>query len=188
MPDLIEVITPASSRPGGRHEHLSAHVGQIAIKAWRGARADGAGNEPSGVGWRRGEEWIPYMQRNFVTPPFPGYTSGHSTFSRAAAEVLAAVTGTPFFPGGLETFVAAAGRVRLVEKGPSATVELQWATYYDAADQAGVAGGSAGSIPSTTTIPPGSAAQIGQKAWTKAVQLHDGGLGPGNVSADVVPH
>jgi hypothetical protein len=29
------------------------------------------------------------------------YTSGHSTFGRAAAEVLTAITGRPFFPDGL---------------------------------------------------------------------------------------
>ena len=78
------------------------------------------------------------MPKNFVTPPFPGYTSGHSSFSRAAAEVLAAVTGSPFFPGGLAAFVAAKNTFLTVETGPSATVELQWATYDDAADQAGL--------------------------------------------------
>ena len=32
---------------------------------------------------------MPYQASNFVTPPFAGYTSGHSTFSRATAEALA---------------------------------------------------------------------------------------------------
>ena len=36
-----------------------------------------------------------------VTPPFAGYVSGHSTYSRAAAEVLAHATGSAYFPGGL---------------------------------------------------------------------------------------
>src|SRR5262249_22071987 len=122
---LIELITPETIAPGARHENLAAYVGHIAIRAWRGATADG---QPSGVGWRLGEEFIPFMQRNFVTPPFPGYVSGHSTFSRAAAEVLTAISGSPFFPGGLGTFVARAGQFGLVENGPSQTVELQWAT------------------------------------------------------------
>jgi hypothetical protein len=32
---------------------------------------------------------MPYQASNFVTPPFAGYTSGQSTFSRATAEALA---------------------------------------------------------------------------------------------------
>ena len=63
--------------------------------------------------------------------------SGHSTFSRAAAEVMTAFTGDPYFPGGLfETTVPADSLA--VELGPSEDVVLEWATYYDAADQAGV--------------------------------------------------
>jgi hypothetical protein len=46
-----------------------------------------------GVGWIRGVEWVPYQRRTFVTPAFPGFTSGHSTFSRSAAEVLTELTG-----------------------------------------------------------------------------------------------
>jgi hypothetical protein len=71
-----------------------------------------------------------------VTPAFPGYVSGHSSFSRAAAHVLAAITGDEFFPGGLATFGCDPGYL-VFEHGPSQRIELQWATYYDAADQAG---------------------------------------------------
>jgi hypothetical protein len=63
--------------------------------------------------------------------------SGHSTFSRAAAEVLTSITGSPYFPGGFGEFVAPAGDYLVFEDGPSEDVRLQWATYYDAADQAG---------------------------------------------------
>ncbi|MEZ6184756.1 MAG: vanadium-dependent haloperoxidase [Planctomycetota bacterium] len=34
------------------------------------------------------EEWHPYSPATFVTPPFPGYPSGHSTISGACAKVL----------------------------------------------------------------------------------------------------
>jgi hypothetical protein len=72
-----------------------------------------------------------------VTPAFPGYVSGHSTFSRTAARVLHRLTGSKFFPGGMAEFVAPAGEFLTFEDGPSREVRLQWATYYDAADQAG---------------------------------------------------
>ena len=73
----------------------------------------------------------------FVTPAFAGYISGHSTFSRAAAEVLTAFTGSSFFPGGLYEWRVPAGSLA-IEGGPSEDVRLQWATYFDAADAAGI--------------------------------------------------
>ena len=72
----------------------------------------------------------------FVTPAFPGYVSGHSTFSRAAAVVLATLTGSDFFPGGYGSYRLEPGYL-FFERGPSAPVELGFATYFDAADQAG---------------------------------------------------
>jgi hypothetical protein len=95
------------------------------------------GTDGAGVTWRDPGYWVPYQRATFVTPAFPGYVSGHSTFSRAAAEVLTDFTGTPFFPGGLGEFVAPMGTFLQFESGPSVTVRLQWATYQDAADQAG---------------------------------------------------
>jgi hypothetical protein len=71
-----------------------------------------------------------------VTPAFPGYISGHSTFSRAAAEVLTALTGSEFFPGGLGGFKANPGFLTF-EYGPSVPTHVPFATYFDAADQAG---------------------------------------------------
>ncbi len=60
-----------------------------------------------------------------------------STFSHAGAEVLASLTGSPFFPGGLGEFVAPKDTFLAFEKGPSTEVRLQWASYYDASDEAG---------------------------------------------------
>jgi hypothetical protein len=135
IPGLIELITKQSSAPGERHDALADHVGEIAIRAWRGNPKDPS--EVSGVGWILGERWVPYQKATFVTPAFPGFVSGHSTFSRAAAEVLAAYTGSPYFPGGEFTQTFAPGYLKF-EHGPSKPLTLQWATYFDAADQAGI--------------------------------------------------
>ncbi|HET9931356.1 MAG TPA: vanadium-dependent haloperoxidase, partial [Polyangiaceae bacterium] len=132
---LIELVTDESSRPGERHAHLRRYIGELAVRSWRGEPGDRA-HEHGGIGWVRAVEWMPYQRRTFVTPAFPGYVSGHSTFSRAAATVLATITGDDFFPGGLATFTAKPGYL-VFEQGPSAQLELQWGTYYDAADQAG---------------------------------------------------
>jgi hypothetical protein len=133
---LVEVITPESSAPGERHAHLAPYVGEIALLSWPGAPGNWRENS-SGSRWIRGVEWRPYQSRTFVTPAFPGYVSGHSTFSRTAARVLHRLTGSKFFPGGMAEFVAPAGEFLTFEDGPSREVRLQWATYYDAADQAG---------------------------------------------------
>jgi hypothetical protein len=133
---LVEVITAESSAPGGRHAHLAAHVGEIAVFAWRGF-PDDPETETSGVAWIRAVEWVPYQRETFVSPAFAGYVSGHSTFSRAAAEALTAFTGDAFFPGGLWQWTVPAGQL-LHEEGPTEDVTLQWATYDDAADAAGI--------------------------------------------------
>lgn len=133
--DLIEVITEESSAPGERHAHLARYVGEIALRSWRGEPGD-RDNEVGGIGWIRAAEWIPYQRRFFVTPAFPGYISGHSTFSRAAAVVLAGLTGSEFFPGGLFMYHFDPGYL-FFEYGPTEAFDLQWGTYYDASDQAG---------------------------------------------------
>lgn len=133
--NLIEVITEESSAPGERHAHLARYVGEIAVRSWRGEPGD-RDHETAGVGWVRAVNWIAYQRRTFVTPAFPGFTSGHSTFSRGAAEVLTELTGSPYVSGGLGEYVLEPGWLHN-EHGPSETIHLQFATFYDAADQAG---------------------------------------------------
>jgi hypothetical protein len=169
----VELITEQSAAPGGRHAHLADHIDEIAVRAWRGNPGD-VGTELGGVGWIRAVEWVPYQLSTFVTPSFAGYVSGHSTFSRAAAEVLTAMTGDPFFPGGLGTWTVPAGSLHF-ELGPSVDVPLQWATYYDAADQAGISrlyGGIHVSADDLAGRRMG--AQCGREAWDLVQHYWDG--------------
>jgi hypothetical protein len=118
------------------------------------------------------EQWVPYQLSTFVSPAFPGYVSGHSTFSRAAAEVLTLLTGSPFFPGGLGEYTFKKDEFLTVELGPSANIALQWATYYDAADQAGLSrlfGGIHPSVDDFTGRRLG--ARVGLDAFLKAQAL-----------------
>lgn len=133
---LVEVVTEASSAPGERHESLARHVGEIAVRSWQGEPAD-IETEVGGVGWIRAVDWVPYQRSTFVTPAFAGYVSGHSTFSRAGAEVLTEMTGSPFFPGGIAEWPVEVDGLEF-EAGPLDVVTLQWATYQDASDEAGV--------------------------------------------------
>jgi hypothetical protein len=136
-PGLVEVITAESSAPGERHAHLAAHVGQIAVNSWPGQPSDPL-TQYSGIRWHRAVEWVPYQRNTFVTPPFAAFSSGHSTYSRTAAEVLTRFTGSSYFPGGLGEYAVRAGNFLQFEIGPSEEFHLQWAQYYDAADQAGL--------------------------------------------------
>jgi hypothetical protein len=173
VPDLVEVVTERSSAPGARHEHLADHVGEIAIRAWRGNPEDPT-TEAAGVGWILATEWVPFQLSTFVTPAFAGYVSGHSTFSRAAAEVMTAITGTPYFPGGLFRSTVPADSLQ-VELGPSRDVVLEWATYYDAADQAGVSRLYGGiHIPADDFGGRRIGSQCGKEAWTLARRYFDG--------------
>jgi hypothetical protein len=112
------------------------NLNKIKLYTWRGHAliADPA-TSAAGVWWTLAEDWWPYQRPTFVTPPFPGYVSGHSTFSRAAAECLTLLTGDAYFPGGMGTFHAPKDEFLVFENGPSVDVTLQWATYRDASDQ-----------------------------------------------------
>ncbi len=170
---LVELVTPESSAPGERHAHLANHVGEIALFAWRGFPADPQ-TTTSGVGWIRAVEWVPYQRNTFVTPAFAGYVSGHSAFSRAAAEVLAAFTGSAFFPSGLAEWTTPAGEL-LHEEGPTTDVTLQWASYYDAADQAGISRLYMGIHISADDFEGREVgAECGKAAWELARRYFDG--------------
>ncbi|MFD0862337.1 vanadium-dependent haloperoxidase [Sungkyunkwania multivorans] len=127
---ITELVTIDDPLVGANKEHLN----KIKIKAWRGPDAV---NDPltdtAGVGWILAENWWPYQRYTFATPPFAGYVSGHSTFSTASAVMLHHITGSPYFPNGLETFTATKNEFLQFEEGPSEDITLQWATFYDAA-------------------------------------------------------
>ena len=97
------------------------------VLAWGGP---GKGNRAI-----HGEDWLPYQPPAVVTPPFAEYVSGHSTFSAAAAAVLASFTGSPRF--GFSVTIPAGSS--MIEPGavPSRPVTLSFRTFADAADQAG---------------------------------------------------
>ena len=128
----VELVREGDALAGAQGEH----VGKVKLYAWRGPGAiERPESDVAGVGWILAENWWPYQRPSFVTPPFAGYVSGHSTYSRAGAEVLTLVTGDAFFPGGIGEFPAGKNEFLVFEDGPSVDLTLQWATYRDAADQ-----------------------------------------------------
>lgn len=134
IPGYCEMITAGDSLAGPNNEY----VNKLKLYTWRGFSYIADSSVDVGhVGWILAERWMPYQRKTFVTPPFAGYVSGHSTYSRTAAEIMTLITGSPFFPGGLAEYEIPANSGFLVfEKGPSVNVKLQWATYYDASNEA----------------------------------------------------
>jgi hypothetical protein len=79
-----------------------------------------------------GENWHPYSPRSFVTPPFPGYVSGHSCVSAACAETLRLFTGSDTF-GKVERRLCG----ELTGEHLHETTELQLPTFSATAEMAG---------------------------------------------------
>jgi hypothetical protein len=132
------------------------------IEAWAGPHL--------GTGLIPGENWRPYI----ATPPFAEYTSGHSAFSAAAAEVLTRFTGSQRF-GASFTFRRGASTI---EPGttPRRDVTLFWQTFDDAADEAGLSrrlGGIHFRQGDMESRKMGE--QIGKQAFEKAMWLVVGG-------------
>jgi len=157
------------------------NLNKVKIKAWRGPdfldQIDLFTNElldpiqdstVAGVDWILAENWWPYQRPSFITPPFAGYVSGHSTFSRGAAQVLAQVTGDEYFPGGIGIFPCPQNDFLVFEEGPSIYLELQWAKYIDASDQCSLSRIFGGIHPPVDDIP---GRLIGQKIGEGAFEL-----------------
>ncbi|MFN3190636.1 MAG: vanadium-dependent haloperoxidase [Aureliella sp.] len=72
-----------SSRPWTLVRHY--YKGKT-IKGWAGPGL--------GVTDVLGDNWHPYSPSTFITPPFPGYVSGHSCISGGCAEILKLFTGS----------------------------------------------------------------------------------------------
>jgi len=175
-PDMIEVVTAATTAVGEKHEHLAGEEGKIAIKAWLGPELIvDPDTDIAGVGWMLAENWWPYQRPSFVTPPFAGFVSGHSTFSRGAAEIMTMLTGTEYFPGGMGEFVAPMNEFLVFEDGPSMDITLQWATYQDASDQCSLSRIWGGIHPPADDLPGRHMGQeIGPEAFTEARRYFNG--------------
>lgn len=131
IPGYIELVEKGDPLAGTNNQN----VGEIKMYTWRGHDyINDPETDTAGVGWILAGNWWPYQKPSFVTPPFPGYVSGHSTFSRAASRVMTKITGSPYFPGGKSNFHMEKNEFLEHENGPTEDVYLQYATYKGASD------------------------------------------------------
>jgi hypothetical protein len=103
---------------------------------YRGKTIRSWGGPGKGTVEMDGSQWRPYQQASSPTPPFPEFVSGHSAYSAAAAAILRAWTGSDVY-GGSATIGVGKSRI---EPGltPHDPVTLRWATFTDAANEAGM--------------------------------------------------
>lgn len=95
------------------------------IQGWGGP---GKGTVPM-----KGENWHPYSPENFITPPFPGYTSGHATVSGACAKILELFHGTDQFGIAIDRNCCV-----LTEPVPGPLIKLKLPTYSGSAEMAAI--------------------------------------------------
>ena len=136
VPGLVEVDHPESSAPGQRHAALADHVGEIAIRSWRGFPEDPK-TQTSGVGWIRAVDWVPVPAVDLRDPGIRRLRLGPQHVQPRGSGGHDRVHRQPLLPRRPCRVDDATGDL-LHEEGPTPDVTLQWATYYDAADQAGI--------------------------------------------------
>lgn len=141
-------------------------IGDVTVTAWLGPGL--------GTGELLASEWFPYQGRgsaNAMTPPFPEYVSGHSSFGGAWAEVMNAFTGANNFGGSaVVTNLVFDGNRTL-----DTPVYLYWPTFTGAAEEAAMSrifGGIHWYDGCVNGIEMGR--RVGREAWVKSIQLFNG--------------
>lgn len=118
---------------------------------YKGRKVRGWSGAGKGVAELPAENWHPYSPLSFITPPFPGYVSGHSTVSAASAKALELFTGSDHFgateerhPGELTEPGISCEIKQSFDGRPGARIEgdgtivLKMPTFTSAAEMAGI--------------------------------------------------
>jgi hypothetical protein len=137
---------------------------------YAGQQVKGWGGPGKGTVTLAAADWRPFSPAAFVTPPFPGYVSGHSTASAACAEVLRSVTGSDAF--GISKVIQEG---ELTEPDHITPVTLSFATFTATADAAGISrvlGGYHIQVDNEEGLKLGR--KVGQAVWQKAQCYIDG--------------
>jgi hypothetical protein len=133
------------------------------IRAWAGPH--------QGTQLISGENFRSYIP----TPPFAEYVSGHSTFSAASAEILKSFAGSDAL-GASVTIAAGSSPVEVGPPAvPAADVTLSWATFSEAADEAGISRRYGGIHFETGDLEARALGRkIGAECWAKAKAHFEG--------------
>jgi hypothetical protein len=139
---------------------------------FRGQKVRAWGGPGKGTELINGEDWEPYQDRCFVTPAFPEFISGHSTFSAASAEVLKSFTGSDEFPSVHTVYDLRLGNLEQ-------PLKLTWQTFSEAADEAGISRRYGGiHFTQGDLVGRELGRKVGARAWQKAERFFTGTAAP----------
>jgi hypothetical protein len=148
-----------SSRPWTLVRHY--YAGKT-VKGWAGPTG--------GVKEMPAEEWHPYSPYVFVTPPFPGYTSGHATVSGACSKILELFTGTDEYG-----FAERRRHCELTENDGGEMMTLDLPTWSATAEMAALSRALGGyHIPVDNVVGLRVGRQIAVWSWPKYVEYFEG--------------
>lgn len=94
------------------------------------------GGPGKGMVEMKGSAWRPYSPDIFLCPPFPSYTSGHSTISGTCGEALCLFTGDDYFGEEVELIPGSLTETDPANYGKPVTIKFP--TFTEAADMAGM--------------------------------------------------
>ena len=135
-----------------------------------GEKVTGWAGPGGGVKEMPAEEWHPYSPDTFITPPFPGYTSGHATVSGACAKMLELFTCSDRFG-----FKAHRKCCELTEKDAGPELDLDLPTFTATADMAALSRAMGGyHIPLDNNIGLKVGRELAKWSWPKYQAYFDG--------------
>jgi hypothetical protein len=116
------------------------------------------------------EEWHPYSPETFITPPFPGYTSGHATVSGACAKTIELFTGSDTYG-----FAEQRKHCELTETDPGEMQTLDLDTWSGTAEMAALSRALGGyHIPADNNVGLRVGREIAAWSWPKYQEYFDG--------------
>lgn len=155
---------------------------------YKGEKVRGWGGAGKGVVTLPAEDWHPYSPLTFITPPFPGYVSGHSCVSGCCAKVLELFTGSDTFavverrtageltePGVKCELMQMVDGKAVIDPKLTCDVALQLPTFSATAEMAGLSRVLGGyHIQSDNTAGLKLGRQVAEHVWPKAKAYFDG--------------
>ena len=140
---------------------------------YAGSKVTGWAGPNGGTREMAADEWHPYSPYSFITPPFPGYTSGHATVSGACSKILELFTGSDRL--GLKALRTCCV---LTEKVPGSEVKLDLPTFSATAEMAALSRAMGGyHIPIDNQVGLKVGRQIAEYSWPK-YQAYFNGTAP----------
>lgn len=137
---------------------------------YKGKKIVGWAGPDGGTREMMGEEWHPYSPQNFITPPFPGYTSGHATVSGACARVIQLFTGSEKYG-----FIEQRKHCELTEKDGGEVMTLDLPTWDATAEMAALSRAMGGyHIPIDNHVGLDVGRKVAMFSWPKYQEYFNG--------------